>query len=142
MANIKKFKAKTFVPGKATGPALVTKERLIFGVGGGDNGIFDAPTTPPELKGVSFDKKVVIHRSGKCGSGVPRALDKCVRAGVAPVAVVNLEIEPLAVVGCALQDIPLVQVEDSSIFDQVKNGDTVTVDADKGEVVIIKKGGD
>jgi len=31
-----------------------------------------------------------------------------------------------------------VQVEDSSIFDQVKNGDMVTVDADKGEVTVSK----
>jgi len=49
---------------------------------------------------------------------------------------VNLEIDPFTVQGCVMQKIPLVQIEDACIFYQAKNGDTVTVDADKGEVIV------
>lgn len=141
MANVKKFKARKFVPGKASGPALVTRERLMFfGFTDPKKGIFSAPQS--ELYGKSFKGAVVIYWAGRAGSGAPRGLDYCVRAGNSPAAIINIEIDPIAVYACALEDIPMVQVEDPSIFDQVKNGDTVTVDADKGEVVIIKKGGD
>lgn len=62
-------------------------------------------------------------------------LDLNCRLGNAPAAIINSKLDPFVALGCVLQDIPLAQVEDSSIFDQVKNGDTVTVDADRGEVI-------
>lgn len=134
MPDIKKFKAKGIVPGKATGPALITRERVMFlGFTDPKQGIFHAPQT--ELRGKSFKGAILIYTSGKASSGGARAINLAVRAGNAPAAVVNLELDPITVAGCALDDIPLVQLEDSSIFDQVKNGDTVTVDADKGEVI-------
>ncbi len=135
MADIKKFKAKKIIPGKATGPALVTRERLMFmGYADPERGVFHAPTT--ELQGRSFKGAVLIFTSGKAGTGGARGLDYCVRAGNAPAAIVNLERDPIMVAACALEDIPMVQVEDPSIFDQVKNGDTITVDANKGEVIV------
>ena len=129
------FKAKKFVPGKATGPALVTKERLMFlGFTDPKKGIFSAPTT--ELQGQSFKGAVLIYTSGKASSGGARSINLAVRAGNAPAAIINLEIDPITVAGCALDDIPMVQVEDPGIFDQVKNGDLVTVDADNGKVIV------
>jgi len=62
-----------------------------------------------------------------------------VRAGNAPAAIINLEIDPITVAGCAFDDISLVQVSDPIIFDKVKKGDIVTVDAEKGEVIVEKK---
>ncbi len=135
MADIKKFKAKKVIPGKATGPALITRERIMFlGFIDPKKGIFHAPQT--ELYGKSFRGAVLIYTSGKASSGGARGLDLAVRAGNAPAAIVNLEIDPITVAGCAFDDIPMVQVEDPSIFDQVKEGDMVTVDADKGEVIV------
>ena len=49
---------------------------------------------------------------------------------------INIEIEPFIVQGCVFQGIPLVQVDDPTIFDHIKNGDMVTVDSGKGEVMI------
>jgi len=138
MAN-KKFKAKKLVPGKAVGPALVTRERVMFlGFTDPKQGIFHAPQT--ELQGKSFKGAVLIYTSGKASSGGARAIDLAVRAGNAPAAIVNLEVDPITVAGCALDDIPMVQVEESSIFDEVKNGDIVEVDADKGQVTLLSGG--
>jgi len=140
MANTARFKARKIVPGKATGPALVARRRFTFSAGADPKrGVWYTPTSHPELRGASFAGKVVIYISGNGGSGAARGLDKCVRAGKGPAAVVNLELDTLTVIGCASQDIPMVQVEDPSIFDQVKNGDVVVVDADKGEVVVSRR---
>lgn len=135
MDHSKKFKAKEIVPGKASGPALVTKERLSFhGSIDPKQGIFNSPMT--ELRGESFADRVLVFTSGKGASAGPRVLDAACRFGNVPAAIVNIEIEPFMVQGCVLQDIPLVQVEDASIFDQIRNGDMVTVDSARGEVVI------
>jgi predicted aconitase with swiveling domain len=134
MDHIKKVKAREIVPGKASGPALVTRERLSFhGFIDPKQGIFNSPMT--ELVGESFAGRVLVFTSGKGASAGPRVLDAACRFGHAPAAIVNIEIEPFMVQGCVLQDIPLVQV-DASIFDQIRNGDTVTVDSAKGEVII------
>ena len=76
----------------------------------------------------------MIFTSGKAASSGARAIGLAVRAGNAPAAMVNYEIDPITVAGCAINDIPLLKVDDTSIFDKVKNGDVVTVDANRGEV--------
>ena len=135
MGNVRTFKVKTLVPGKATGPALITRERLAFqGFTDAKKGIFHSPQT--ELQGKSFKGVVLIYTSGKGSSVGPSALDLACRYGNCPAAMVNLEIDPFTVQGCVMQKIPLVQIEDASIFYLAKNGDTVTVDADKGEIIV------
>jgi len=133
MGNVRTFKAKTLVPGKATGPALITRERLSFqGFTDPNRGIFIAPQT--ELQGKSFKGAVLIFTSGKGSSAGASTLDLACRLGNSPAAIINLQIDSFIAAGCVLEDIPLVQVEDPSIFDQVKNGDIIMVDADKGEI--------
>ena len=133
-----KFKAKKYVSGKVTGEALITRERMMFlGFTDPDKGIFHAPNT--ELYGSSFKDKVLIYTSGKASSGGARAIDLAVRAGNAPAAIINLEMDPITVAGCAFDDIPLVEVSDPSIFDKVKKGDIVTVDTEKEEVIVQRK---
>jgi len=135
MDPVKRFKAKEIVPGKASGPALVTRERVSFhGFIDPEKGIFSSPAT--ELKGSSFAGRVMVFTSGKGAAAGPRVLDAACRFGHAPAAIVNLELEPFIVQGCVMQNIPLVQVEDETIFAHVKNGDIVTVDSEKGEVTI------
>ena len=53
---------------------------------------------------------------------------------------VNSKLDPFVALGCVLEGIPLVQVEDARIFDEVKNGDVLTVDADRGEVTVTQTG--
>ena len=135
MDHFKRFKAKEIVPGKASGLALVTRERLSFhGFIDPAQGIFSSPAT--ELKGSSFAGRVLVFTSGKGASAGPRVLDAACRFGHVPAAIVNMEIDPFIVQGCVFQGIPLVQVDDPTIFDHIKNGDMVTVDSGKGEVMI------
>jgi uncharacterized protein len=133
-----RFKAKEIVPGKASGLALVTRERLSFhGFIDPAQGIFSSPET--ELKGSSFAGRVLVFTSGKGAAAGPRVLDAACRFGHAPAAIVNVEIEPFIVQACVFQGIPLVQVDDPAIFDHVQTGDRVTVDSGKGEVTITRQ---
>jgi hypothetical protein len=131
-----RFKAREIVPGTATGPALVTRERVSFhGFIDPEKGIFSSAAT--ELKGASFAGHVLIFTSGKGAAAGPRVLDAACRFGHIPAAMINLELEAFIVQACVMQNIPLVQVESTEIFHQVRNGDNVSVDTKTGEVLII-----
>jgi len=127
METVKIFKAKKISSGKASGPALITRERLgLRGMG--------------ELEGASLAGAVLIFPSSKGSTLWSITLDHLCRFGNAPAAMINSKLDPFVTLGCILQDIPLVQIEDESFFEQVKNGDLVTVDADRGEISIIHTG--
>jgi predicted aconitase with swiveling domain len=136
MRSVKVFKAKKISPGKAKGPALVSRERL------GLRGFTDLKEGKLQggslgvggLEGASLAGAVLIFPSSKGSTLWSITLDLNCRFGNAPAAIINSKVDPFVTLGCVLQGIPLVQVKDSSIFDQVRSGDIVTVDADRGEV--------
>jgi predicted aconitase with swiveling domain len=140
MSTVKVFKAKKISPGKACGPALITRERLgLRGFANLEQGKFKGGSLGiGDLEGASFAGTVFIFPSSKGSTLWSITLDLHCRVGNAPVAMINSKLDPFVALGCVLQEIPLVLVEDPSIFDQVKNGSTVTVDADRGEVIISK----
>ena len=138
MGSVKVFKAKKISAGMASGPALVTKERISFsGFANLEQGIFTEGTltgTMGGIGGASFAGAVLIFPCSKGSTTWTIKFDVACRFGNAPAAIINSKVDPFVVLGCVMQDIPLVQVEDLNIFEQVKNGDTVIVDADRGEI--------
>ena len=135
MSSVKSYKANGILPGKATGHAVVMKERLGFrGFVNIEEGTFTRAMS--ELEGVSFAGAVLIFPSSKGSTTWTITLDKTCRYGNSPAAIVNSKLDEFVVLGCAIQDIPLVLIEDLSVFNQLKNGDKITVDADKGEVIV------
>jgi len=135
MRDAKVYKAKKISPGKASGPALVSRERLGFrGFSNLEQGTFTGGMG--ELEGASFAGAVLIFPASKGSPLWSITLDHTCRFGNAPAAMIISKLDPFVVLGCVLQEIPLVQVEDSGIFDQIKNGDTVTVDAEREEIRI------
>ena len=137
METVKIFKAKKISTGKASGPALMTQERLgLRGFVNLQEGKFTGGMG--ELEGASLAGAVLIFPSSKGSTLWSITLDHLCRFGNAPAAMINSKLDPFVALGCILQDIPLVQIEDESLFDQVKNGDLVTVDADRGEISIMR----
>ncbi|MFC1815109.1 aconitase X swivel domain-containing protein [Thermodesulfobacteriota bacterium] len=140
MSNVKAFKAKKISAGKASGPALVTRERISFsGFADLEKGIFTEGTlagTMGGIGGASFAGAVLIFPCSKGSTTWTIKFDVTCRFGNAPSAIINSKVDPFVVLGCVMQDIPLVMVEDLTIFEQVKNGDTVMVDADTGEITV------
>ena len=139
MDSVKVFGAKGISPGRSTGPALVWRERLALrGFADLERGVFSGGMG--ELEGISFAGAVLVFPSSKGSTLWSITLDLACRFGHAPAAMVNSKLDPFVALGCVLEGIPLVQVEDARIFDEVKNGDVLTVDADRGEVTVTQTG--
>jgi hypothetical protein len=52
--------------------------------------------------------------------------------GTAPAAIINAEAEPIIAVGAIISRIPMLDKLEKDLFKLLKDGQTVTVDADKG----------
>ena len=128
------MKGRIISPGKTEGVAIVSPEPIGF-YGGIDikTGIVIEKGHP--LEGKSVTGKILVFPSGKgstVGSYVIYGLKK---NGVAPLGIINKETETIVATGVILAGIPCVDQID---IDKIKNGNTVLLDADSGEVKIIK----
>ena len=135
MSKEKRYKVKTLCPGEVSAPALITRERVsMLGNCDAEHGLFIDPKS--DLKGKSFAGKALIFTSGKGSTLWSFFLNASRRYGKQPAAIINREIDSLVVWACVLCDIPMFQVTDDSIFDNVKDGDKVTFDSAKQEIVV------
>jgi predicted aconitase with swiveling domain len=126
---------RMIAPGKVKGIAIVSKEPIGF------YGSFDLKTgimieKGHPLEGKSIKDKILVFPCGKgstVGSYVIYGLKK---NGVAPKGIINKETETIVATGVILAGIPCVDKID---IDNIKDGDTVLLDADNGKVEIVKK---
>ena len=124
--------------GVGTGKALVLKSDLSF-LGG-----VDPETGRIKDKGTgAFNRtvrnRVLVFPKGK-GSTVGSYVIYGLQAnGKAPAAIVNTQTETIVATGAILAKIPLVDEVD---IGAIRTGDKVTVDGDKGEVIVHRAGGD
>lgn len=128
------MKGRTISPGKTKGIAIVSDEPIGF-YGGIDSktGIVIEKGHPLEKKSVK--DKILVFPCGKgstVGSYVIYGLKK---NGVAPKGIINEETETIVATGVILAGIPCVDQID---IKKIKNGDTIELDADNGEVKVIK----
>jgi predicted aconitase with swiveling domain len=128
------MKGRIISPGKTEGVAIVSPEPIGF-YGGIDikTGIVIEKDHP--LEGKSVTDKILVFPSGKgstVGSYVIYGLNK---NGVGPSGIINRETETIVATGVILAGIPCIDHID--IY-KIKDGDTVLLDADNGEVKIIK----
>lgn len=129
------MKGRMISPGKAEGEAIVSPEPIGF-YGGIDikTGVVIEKGHP--LEGKCVTNKILVFPCGKgstVGSYVIYGLKK---SGVAPAGIINKETETIVATGVILAGIPCVDQID---IETIKDGDTVLLDADNGEVEIIKK---
>ena len=129
------MKGRMISPGKAEGEAIVSPEPIGF-YGGIDIKTGVVIEKGHTLEGKCVTDKILVFPCGKgstVGSYVIYGLKK---NGVAPAGIVNKETETIVATGVILAAIPCVdQIE----IEKIKDRDTVLLDADNGEVKIIKK---
>jgi len=131
MTELLELKGRGVVPGRAVGPALVADATLSFwGEVDPVTGTVIAVGHP--LQGQSLRGKVLVIRSTKGSSATPMVLQLATLEGNAPVALVNVEVDSLAALGCIVQKIPMITDLDRNPFDCIRTGDLVSVDAAEG----------
>ncbi|MGD8967211.1 MAG: DUF126 domain-containing protein [Anaerolineae bacterium] len=109
--------------GHAEGEALVSREPIGF-LGGvdPDSGLVIEPGHP--LEGQSVAGRVLVFPTGKGSTVGSYTLYRLARNGVAPVAIVNAEADPVVAVGAVIADIPVVDHVDVL---QIRTGDRVEI---------------
>lgn len=129
---------KGLVKGRAEGDAVVSRVPLCFRTE------YDPATGAViglrhPLHGHSLRGKVVIIPStkGSCGNSV--SFSTGCKEGNGPAALVCVRREPLAVLSCVVNGVPLVCDVPEEIFVQIATGDRVAVDANRGEVRITRR---
>ena len=126
------MKGRVISPGKAEGEAIVSTEPIGF-YGGIDakTGIVIEKGHP--LEGKKVTNKILVFPYGKgstVGSYVIYGLKK---NNVAPAGIINKETETIVATGVILAGIPCMDQID---IDKIKDGDKITLDADKGDVKV------
>jgi len=122
--------------GRASGPALVSKERISF-LGTVDQETGKVVDPKHQLFGKDVAGKVLIFPGGKGSTVGSYVIYQLKKRGVAPAAMINLRSEPIVAVGAIISGIPLVDGVPAEILD-LEDGTFVAVDAD-GEMVRIEE---
>jgi predicted aconitase with swiveling domain len=128
------IKCHKVASGRASGPALVTKESLSFlGNVNPETGMVVDPGH--ELFGQCIAGKVLIFPGGKGSTVGSYVIYQLKKRGLAPVAMINLRSEPIVAVGAIISGIPLVDRVPEDML-RLEEGVSVTVDADRGIVIV------
>jgi len=134
----KTYQVRKIVRGKVEGKAIVINGSFSFN---GDvdigNGEIIAEGNPH--KGVSLNGKVLIYYETKGSSGGAFILQTLHQNGLAPAAIVTVKpVDFNMAEGAIITQTPLVCEPDGDILNEIETGCTVTVDADKGTLVVNK----
>jgi hypothetical protein len=129
-----KWQGRRIFAGQATGDALVSKMGISF-YGGVDPESGVVIERDHELEGQSIAGKVLVFPTGKGSTVGSYTLYRLMRAGKAPVAIINVECETITAVGCIIAEIPCV---DQVPIEQLRSGQQLEVDGDRGTVEILE----
>jgi predicted aconitase with swiveling domain len=138
MAESIDIRCRALVRGRAEGAALVAPTTLSFwGEVDPVSGRIVAEGHP--LQGESLKGKVLVIESTKGSSATPLVIGLARKEGNAPVAFVNVNVDALAVLGCVVNEIPMVTDLERDPFQIIETGDHILVDADAGCIRVTKR---
>jgi len=133
-----KFTCRPISEGTGEGEALLSTDALCFAMCDADTGcVLEKGHC---LDGRSVAGKVLVMPTGK-GSSVVQAdgLYRLITKQTAPAAVVIQTPEPVLVSTIIAMEVPLVDTVDPAFYDNVEEGDHLTVDAVAGTLILRKK---
>lgn len=128
--EMKEIKVRGVTSGKVEGEAIILEGPLSF-LGGVDPETGKIIDSKHKATGKSITGKIFIFTQGVGSTANPFVMKELVDNKVAPVAIVNKRAEYMLIAGAVLADIPLVDKPEEDIFQIVKSGDYVKVDADR-----------
>jgi len=132
------FKGRGIAKGRAEGKALVADATLSFW-GEVDPVTGKVISVGHPLEGRSLGGRVLVIRSTRGSSATPMILRLASLEGNAPAALVNVEVDALAALGCIVNRIPMIGDLTQDVLRLIRDGDPVIVDADQGTVTVLKE---
>ncbi len=132
------LKGRTISRGRAAGEALVCDEPIGFNFGiDVDSGT--VTEGGHSLFGQSIKDRILVFPHGKGSTGGSYVIYQLAKMKTGPRAILNAETETIIAVGAILGEIPVMDRFDRDVLREIKSGDMVDVDADKGAVTIEKR---
>lgn len=119
------------------GRALISSEPISF-FGGVDPHTGLIIESGHQLEGKSITNRVLIFPHGKGSTVGAYTLYLMSKLGTAPAAIINVEADPVVIVGCIISNIPLVDHLSSNPLEVICNDDYVYVDGAAGRVKVVK----
>lgn len=119
--------------GRATGPALVSKDAISF-LGGVDPRTGIVIEKGHALFGKNVKGTVLVFPGGKGSTVGSYVIYQLMKNGVAPAAMINLKAEPIVAVGAIISGIPMVDRLEQNPLELIKDGEPVTVDGTAGTI--------
>ena len=132
------IRAHSVSAGKAEGEAVVYNGPFSF-LGDLDPATGKVPVPRHQLEGTSLADKVFVFTTGKGSSGGDCAAWAAKKNGNAPAAIICLESEPVLSGAVIATEIPTVDRPEKNVFDLIKTGDYVKVDATAGIIEVVGK---
>jgi len=138
------IKCRAVVRGIAKGEALVTSQPISFW-GGLDPKSGVITDRRHELHGKNVSGKVLVFPHGRGSVSGTTVLLESIRRNKAPVAIVNLETEPIIAVGAVLAEkmygkiIPIVDKPERNPMEIIRTGDFVKVNANSSVIEVTRR---
>lgn len=123
------------IPGKATGPALISRKTII-GWGGIDIHTGTVIERGHPLAGMGIKDRVLILDGSRGSNGWSLFFHSAQVSDCGPAALVFPSLDSRTAVTAAVLNIPLVTDIREDVFALVRTGDIVTVDGDTGQILI------
>ena len=125
---------KPIVAGSATGTALVSKEPLSFW-GGFCPRTGEIIDRRHERSGANVAGRIFVFPQGKGSSTSSATLMESIKTGVAPVAIINLKVDPILALGSIVSDelyhkaVPIVILAEKDFY-SIKEDDHLAIEPD------------
>lgn len=129
-----KLRGRPIVTGKAKGRALVSRKPLSF-LGGVNPETGIIIEREHDLKGMSIKGVILCFPHGHGSTVGSYVLYSLAKKGLGPKAIINIDADPVIVIGAVISEIPMVDRVDIS---RIRTGNWVEVNGDLGVVRIIK----
>ncbi|WP_414469849.1 DUF126 domain-containing protein [Methanobacterium sp. ACI-7] len=133
---MKTIKCKKISRGNAEGEVLITKDPLSF-LGGVDPYTGVVIDQGHELYKQKISDKILVIPSGKGSTVGSYVIFQMAKSKTAPKAIISIKAEPIIATGAIMAGIPMVHEPEEDLFDILKNGDIVKVDADSGIIRVL-----
>jgi len=135
-----KFKGRAISRGRAEGEVLISRDPISF-LGSVDPKTGIVVEEKNSLEGKSIKGKVLVFPHGKGSTVGSYVMYQLKKNGAAPVAIINLETEPIVAVGAIISEIPLVDMLEKSPYEFLKDGDIVQVNGSEGYIELLEPKG-